>query len=1097
LILIRYILLFLAFIVCGSMAAQPSLEKLSLQQLDSLYDLRQEAEVYDSLIPIAQVALQKATQTYGKMALPTAKYYYRLGIGYDYSFTDFEKAATLYHKAIAIYKSEGKKSIGYAEALHHLAFLNFEPEGKSTLAETRYIEVIGLYKKLKGENFLLYVQALEELANIKRAKGDYDDAFQLFEQVIELYKKYFPDNSFAFSTPLNNFALLCQELGDYKRAEAVYFQALDLMKESVGEQHADYAAVLNNIAGFYVAMGKYSNAEAYYLQIKELLENIGETDHPGYSSIINNLASTIFLMGRYKEAEHLFLESLELRKAMYGEQHPIYANSLINLSYVYKDMGKPEKSIASLQQAKDIIQTTFSETHPQYANAIFSLANTYKSLGVYTKARRYFEEVAAIRAALLGKDNPDYASAIEQMANVLEAVGEWQRAEQLLKQAAAIYKQSFGESHPSYAKALINLATLYSTKGDYSKAYEACLKSIRASSDLPLSNEISKAWTDSLLDRSFETKEDMLNVIHGLKIMVVVLKQDSTAASEKKSLLIINAATALLKQVRDGHLDTEDKLRMLKDAHEWMLLSLSILDEQQDLDKAFAMIEQNKSILIMEASRAEKAYQLGDLPDSLMWREQELFKQRDKLEAMLIEQRSKREQDSLRLLLNEVNVDLKQFVETVEQNHPTFAKLKYQKEEIDLAAVQANLGPKDVLLEYVIAEDAVYIFCIQAEKAAFKKEQLSSDTLNQRIDALHHSLSDYQQLIQNPKKSFATYNKHAYWFYEKLIKPVEKDLPQNARLIVVPDGKLAHLPFEAFLTQHELQSNKTYNELSYLVNQYTISYNYSAALWHKNKQAKHRQNNGQLLGIAADYQINKDSISHQRLPYYKKLRKKLLPLPEAQKEIELLEQDYKGTFIKGTAANERKVKQLAGDFAIIHLAMHGLLNEKSPILSSLVLTENNDSSENNFLQAYEISKLKLAADLVVLSACETGYGRFEKGNGVASLARSFMYAGASSLVVSLWQVNDMATAEIMKLFYQYLNEGLPKDKALQQAKLAFIQSAEGLAAHPAFWSSFIQIGNTDPIPSLAAKNSYSWIAYTLLFIGTLLVGIIFMRRRRQ
>jgi len=149
--------------------------------------------------------------------------------------------------------------------------------------------------------------------------------------------------------------------------------------------------------------------------------------------------------------------------------------------------------------------------------------------------------------------------------------------------------------------------------------------------------------------------------------------------------------------------------------------------------------------------------------------------------------------------------------------------------------------------------------------------------------------------------------------------------------------------------------------------------------------------------------------------------------------------------------------------------MHGLLDSKNPILSSLVFTENNDSIENNFLQAWEISKMELNAELVVLSACETGFGRFETGNGVASLARAFMYAGARSLVVSLWQVNDQATSKLMEEFYQNLSQGMGKAEALQQAKVSYIDNAKGIAAHPAFWSPFVLIGDTASV-SISRKS---------------------------
>jgi len=256
---------------------------------------------------------------------------------------------------------------------------------------------------------------------------------------------------------------------------------------------------------------------------------------------------------------------------------------------------------------------------------------------------------------------------------------------------------------------------------------------------------------------------------------------------------------------------------------------------------------------------------------------------------------------------------------------------------------------------------------------------------------------------------------------------------------------------------------------------YNISYNYSATLWKENKETPAPKNNGQILAMVANYDIKLDSsMMGVRLPTDQGLREGLLPLPAAKKEVETLQEKYQGFFAFDALASEKTVKDKAGNFAILHFAMHGILDAKRPMLSSLAFSEDNDSTESNFWQAHEISKLELNANLVVLSACETGYGKFEVGNGIASLARAFMYAGASFLIVSLWQVNDFATSEIMKNLYNNLADGMKKDEALRQAKMQYMKSAKGVLAHPAFWSPFIMMGNTDAMRIERKGNGMYW-----------------------
>ena len=324
-----------------------------------------------------------------------------------------------------------------------------------------------------------------------------------------------------------------------------------------------------------------------------------------------------------------------------------------------------------------------------------------------------------------------------------------------------------------------------------------------------------------------------------------------------------------------------------------------------------------------------------------------------------------------------------------------------------------------------------------------------------------------------------------------------KETKNIENLIIITDGELGHLPFETFLTKIAPQEETDYTNLPYLVKNYNISYNYSATLWKENVESNAPSNNGQILAMAANYATKLDSnLMDIRLPTDQWLREKIDPLPAARKEVEALEKEFNGFFAFDNLATEKVIKEKASDYAIIHLAMHGLLDRKHPVLSSLAFTEDSDSTESNFWQAYEISRMDLNANLVVLSACQTGYGKFEKGNGIASLARAFMYAGASSLIVSLWQVNDFATSQIMKNLYSSLADGMKIDEALREAKLQYIKTANGVLAHPAFWSPFIHIGNATPVSISKKGGILPWWGiggFTLL----LAIGGFFLMKKRE
>jgi CHAT domain-containing protein len=457
--------------------------------------------------------------------------------------------------------------------------------------------------------------------------------------------------------------------------------------------------------------------------------------------------------------------------------------------------------------------------------------------------------------------------------------------------------------------------------------------------------------------------------------------------------------------------------------------------------------------------------------------------------------------------LNGINQEIDAFTNLLKNKFPKYAALKYENKTAKAKEVQALLDDKTAILEYIIGDSVIYIFYVDKQQVKINALYLSNKVLNEKIKQLHSALSNYKLVQKDPDKSYTDFTENAHWFYENLVKLALSNAKGITQLIIIPDGELAHLPFEAFLVE-KVKENQPYNELRYLLNDYKISYNYSATLWKENKETKHNKNNGQLFALAADYESKGDSLRNVQSSSLRNLRDILQALPAARKEVESLQKAYRGFFAFDSLASEKNFKAKAGEYAVIHLAMHGLLDQKNPILSSLAFTEDGDSIENNFLQAYEISKMQLNADLVVLSACETGFGKFEKGNGTASLARAFMYAGVPSLVVSLWQVNDVSTSAIMQLFYKNLAKGMDKAEALQQAKLEYIKMVGGrdainrvpttttTAAHPAFWAAFVLIGDERPIAIATKSGGMMWwiVGGIAVLVGA---GGFFALRRRK
>ncbi|MEO1713727.1 MAG: CHAT domain-containing protein, partial [Bacteroidota bacterium] len=320
----------------------------------------------------------------------------------------------------------------------------------------------------------------------------------------------------------------------------------------------------------------------------------------------------------------------------------------------------------------------------------------------------------------------------------------------------------------------------------------------------------------------------------------------------------------------------------------------------------------------------------------------------------------------------------------------------------------------------------------------------------------------------------------------------------NAEITIIPDGPLAYIPFEALLSDSTSREN-SYFQLPFLLKEYTFNYGYSATLQTEmlEKEPEGSPSAG-LIAFAPSFPSEQDA-QKDRIPEVLSLdlipnqRAEHSPLSNNIPEANAVSQITNGTSITGERATKKAFLREAPKHQIIHLSTHGKANDELGEYAYLVFQDRPEGSPaEERLYNNELYSLRLNADLVVLSACETGIGELNRGEGVISLARGFSFAGAKSIVTSLWNVNDQSTRSIMEYFYQHLRVGLPKHRALQQAKLDYLEAGNSseAALNPFYWAAFIQIGDQNPIKF---PTSQSWIVW-LIILGGSLFGLYMSRR---
>jgi len=555
------------------------------------------------------------------------------------------------------------------------------------------------------------------------------------------------------------------------------------------------------------------------------------------------------------------------------------------------------------------------------------------------------------------------------------------------------------------------------------------------------------------------------------------------------------------EQKMNSYLSEENKLILFRLGAD-VLFDMSIdfayeiyqhTQEYTYLEEAFFYAERSKSTLLTNSLKSEKSNSLEQLPAKLLEEENEHKAILKKLQREQLEAVTKIEKERIQKRINDLNLHIEHFKDKIKKKYPEYYEYRYSVKLNTIKDIQAFLKDKNsVLIEYalglyadyafVIGKDFVELVALDIDKRAYQVQ-----TLN-----LRNTLTNYRMLTKEKAQADLLYRNAATYFYQTFMEPLLQNIAKGQHLIIVPDQSLGHLPFETFLTKTPTKE-QDYGNYAYLIKDYPVSYSYSATVLLSHQQKAHRAPKRGVLAFAAEYPATPNPITYQRGGNLGAVREGLQPLPGAQEEVALMEKYLLGEFYNGAMADEETFKETAHNYGVIHLAMHGVLDSKHPILSSLVFSENDSDKEDNFLRAYEIAQMDLNADLVVLSACETGYGKFQQGEGVMSLAHSFAYAGASSVLMSLWKVNDLSTSQIMKNFYINIAKGWTKDRALRHAKLKYLKNKDNgnTVLHPAFWAAFVQTGDVAPL-DLLDKCGNTFQQTGLMIAGEILLGLLLL-----
>ncbi|MEL7532705.1 MAG: CHAT domain-containing protein, partial [Bacteroidota bacterium] len=414
--------------------------------------------------------------------------------------------------------------------------------------------------------------------------------------------------------------------------------------------------------------------------------------------------------------------------------------------------------------------------------------------------------------------------------------------------------------------------------------------------------------------------------------------------------------------------------------------------------------------------------------------------------------------------------------ESLELAYPSYYQEKYSLQDWKIKDIQASLNARQQLIEYFWGEKQLFIFKITAQSV-----QLESVAID---PSLPQALQRVQRFVSKPNASeqaYQQYQEDSYFLYEQLVGNVDARYDE---LIIIPDGPLGYLPFDALLTSAVKEADKLrYHELPYLLQQYRLYYQYSAALL---LQAATKSRGAKLAygGFAPSY----PALPNAQRGVQMVLNQDLSQLVFTKEEVSNTQSIWGGKAYLDEAATKEIFLQEAADYKLLHLAMHGLLSGENTEFAALAFHPSSDSAGEFLLSMEEIAAMELSADLVVLSACETGAGRLRRGEGIISMARAFREAGCPNILMSLWTADDKSSTLIMQDFFGRLKSGDKIAEAIRAAKLE-LMSTQLLQSHPYYWAGFVPLGN----PNDRKSNSHLLLIGLMLLMG---VGLGFMAYRK-
>jgi CHAT domain-containing protein/tetratricopeptide (TPR) repeat protein len=923
-----------------------------------------------------------------------------------------------------------------------------------------------------GTDRLAEARKLGEQADALLKAGQYPQALELTRQALALQVKILGQSDPAVASSLRQLARLHWMLTEYREGEPLAVQALAIHEQVYGQEHLEVAEDLEVLTNLYRERGDYPGAERFCRRALAIWEKLSGLEHPNVARGLNALAILYATRADYAQAEPLYRRALAIREKAFGAEHPETAKVLNNLALMHMKQGSYDRAEPLLRRTLAAWEKTYGPEHPNAGIVLLNLAAVLSGAGRLEEVEPLLLRDLAIWEKITGPDSLEVARPLNNLAELYVAQGKYEQAKPLHQRSVSILEKILGPEHPDVALGLLGLAVLHSRLSEYDRAEPLYRRALEIRTRVlgprhPLVGETQFNWALMAVDQgqlpvAFERLYQAIdieeaNVALNLALASEGRRRSYLAGLQKTTDLALGLHLQKAPDDRDAARLALGTLLRRKGR------LIDVLSE--DLDSLRRRLNAGDQQLFNELADARRQLAtlvfrgLGtDPPDQYQGRIQALARQIDVLEGRLAERSS---------LFRSQQQSAASSVEAIAHRLPADATL------VELAVYRPVAPGAAAALRFDAPRYVAYLLSGEGSVQAVDLGEVAP--IDRLVRPLH-------QFLRDPRSPIALQRRTAHQLYRRLMRPILDRLPAGTRhLLISPDGALHLIPFAALVDEDN----------HYLIENFTLSYLGSGRDLLRLDVAQVASRRAPLILANPDYRrVNTEiaraparttralpvlrSVDLARLP-------PLSPLPGTGEEARKLARLLPGArVLTGAQATENTLKRTRAP-RILHLATHGffldevtisgqappaVVSENPLLRSGLALAgfdRRTSGDEDGVLTALEVSSLDLQGTaLVVLSACDTGVGQVQTGEGVYGLRRAFTLAGAQSQLVSLWKVEDRATLGLMEEYYRALKAGLGRSEALRRAQLT-LRSKRGLE-HPFFWAGFIPSGDWRPLP---------------------------------